>query len=414
MTRLLGAIVFNWPLKLMAIALATLLYAALVIAQNAQTRDVSVRIDAVNQPLNTIVIGSLGEISEVRYLIRDQANVTVTSANFTASADLSGVRPGPQSQSVRVVVVSADPRIQVLSSTPEFVSVKLENVETKVVPVVVLPGPVPQGLDVRPPVASLESATVRGAQSDVARVSSVRAVVAVAASGIGIDRDVPLAPVDELGEPVRGVDVEPTSVRVTMEVFENRTTATVPIVPKIVGSPAAGFEVARITVAAPAVTLEGDAADLADVPNAPTSPVSIEGRTSDLDTTVAFDLPAGVKAVDPPTVRVTVAIRAIASSRTFNAGIVLTGERADRTYGLSVQQALLTIGGSPVDLDRLNGAAIVLNADVAGLDIGVHPVTLTISLQAGLTVVAIDPKAVTVTIGAATGSPAAPSAAAGG
>ena len=414
MTRLLGAIVFNWPLKLMAVALATLLYAALVIAQNAQTRDVSVRIDAVNQPLNTIVIGSLGEISEVRYLIRDQANVTVTSANFTASADLSGVRPGPQSQSVRVVVVSADPRIQVLSSTPEFVSVKLENVETKVVPVVVLPGPVPDGLDVRPPVASLDTATVRGAQSDIARVSSVRAVVAVDASGIGIDRDVPLAPVDELGEPVRGVDVEPASVRVTMEVFENRTTATVPIVPKIVGSPATGFEVARITVSAPGVTLEGDAADLADVPNAPTAPVSIEGRTSDVDMTVAFDLPAGVKAINPPTVRVTVAIRAIASSRTFNAGIVLTGERVDRTYALSVQQALLTIGGSPVDLDRLNGASIVLNADVAGLDVGVHQVTMTISLQAGLTVVAIDPATVTVTIGVPAGASPAPSAAAGG
>jgi YbbR domain-containing protein len=272
---------------------------------------------------------------------------------------------------------------------------------------------VPEGLDVRPPVASLDAATVRGAESDVARVSSVRAVVVVDSSGIGIDRDFPLAPVDELGEPVRGVDVEPATVRVTMEVFTNRTTATVPILPKIVGNPAAGFEVARITVSAPGVTLTGDAADLANVPNAPTAPVSIEGRTSDVDMTVAFALPAGVKAVDPLTVRVTVAIRAITSSRTFNAGIVLTGERVDRSYALSFQQALLTIGGSPVDLDRLNGAAIALNADVAGLDVGVHQVALTILLQAGMTVVAIEPATVTVTIAAAGSSPA-PSAAAGG
>ena len=61
MSRLLGAIVYNWPLKLMALALATLLYAGLVVSQNVQARDVSVQIQSLNQPAGTILIGSLGE-----------------------------------------------------------------------------------------------------------------------------------------------------------------------------------------------------------------------------------------------------------------------------------------------------------------------------------------------------------------
>src|SRR5829696_4079448 len=170
MSRLLGAIVYNWPLKLMAIALATLLYAGLVISQNAQTRDVSVPIQVVNQQANTKLIGSLGEVNEIRYFVTDQTNVTITSANFTAHVDLSRINPGPDTQSVPVIVESADPRIQVIAPTPAFVSVKLERVEPKDVPVVVVPGVVPDGLDVRPPEQSIQTATVRGAQSDVARV----------------------------------------------------------------------------------------------------------------------------------------------------------------------------------------------------------------------------------------------------
>jgi YbbR domain-containing protein len=412
MTRLLGAIVYNWPLKLMAIALATLLYAALVIAQNAQSRDVSVPIDAANKQPDTILIGDLGEVTNIQYFVADQTNVTITSANFSASVDLSQVQPSPQAQSVRVVVVSADPRVQVLSATPDYVSVKLEKVGTKVVRVDVLPGTPPDGLEIDPPTQSLTEATIRGAQSDIARVAAVRAVVPIDTSGLDIDRDFALRPVDVLGDPVPGVDVEPASVRVTIFVYENRTTANVPIVPTIVGNLAAGYEVVRVTVSASVVSVQGDANDLANVANARTQPISLEGRTTDLDTTIGFDLPQGVSAVAPLNVQVHVVVRAITESRTFRAGIVLAGTRPDRTYDLSVEQALVTIGGSPVDLDNLVGATLNLSGNVADLGVGAHQVPLTITVQAGLSVVAITPATVTVTIGeASAGSPsAAPSA----
>jgi YbbR domain-containing protein len=414
MTRLLGAIVYNWPLKIMAIALATLLYAALVLAQNQQTRQVSVQIEPSNQPPSTIVVGDLGQVTEVRYFVADQENVTISSANFTARVDLSQIRPGTQAQSVKVIVDSADPRIQVMSATPEFVSVKLEDIRTKEVPVNVVVGTIPAGLDVRPPTQSIRTATVRGAESDIARVTAVRATVPIDNSALGIDRDFPLTPVDQLLEPVRGVDVDPTSVRVTMLVFHDVQTASVRIVPNIPGNPAPGFEVAGVTLSSEIVSLEGDAADLATVANIQTEPVSIEGRTQDLDATVGFVVPQGVSVVNPVTVKVHVVIRAVTGSRTFNAGIEVIGNRADRAYDLSIPAALLVVGGSPVDLDRLNGATIHLNADVTGLDVGVHQVKLTIPLQAGLTVVAITPEFVTVTVSPIAGSSAGPSAGPGG
>jgi YbbR domain-containing protein len=140
-----------------------------------------------------------------------------------------------------------------------------------------------------------------------------------------------------------------------------------------------------------------------------TLPISIEGRTSDLDTTVLFDLPQGINAVDPKQVQVHVFVRAVTESRTFNAGIVLTGQQADRTYDLSLGQVQVTIGGSPAFLDGLSGARVSVSANVAGLDVGVHQVTMSISLQAGLSVLAISPETVTVTV-----SPIAAPSASGG
>ncbi len=52
MKRLVAIVVHNWPLKLAAIALATLLYAGLVLSQSAQQTDARVPIVPRNQPVD--------------------------------------------------------------------------------------------------------------------------------------------------------------------------------------------------------------------------------------------------------------------------------------------------------------------------------------------------------------------------
>jgi YbbR domain-containing protein len=398
-SRLLGAIVYNWPLKLAAIALAVLLYVGLIVSENAQTKDnVGITIQPINPPLNTILIGTLGEVTNIRYFVADPANVPVQASNFSATVDLSSVQPGPEAQSVRVQVASADPRIQVISANPAFVSVHLERVEPKDVPVDVVLGPVPDGLAVGKPESSITTATVLGAATDIARVTEVRANVSIDSSELDVDRDFTLIPVDELGEKVPNIEVDPATVRVQMAVFKDRGTATVPITPSIVGTLPPGFEVGRVTLSSPTVSVQGNAANLADIVDLRTAPISVDGRTADFDVTVGFDLPQGVTVLTPVTVGVHVPIRPVSVSRTYTAGIVVTGARPDLVYALSVPQALVTIGGSPVDLDRLNVATLSLSAKVDGLDVGSHTVQLSTSLPAGLSVVAISPAAIVVTV----------------
>ena len=86
------------------------------------------------------------------------------------------------------------------------------------------------------------------------------------------------------------------------------------------------------------------------------------------------------------------------ATRTYTAGLRLVGAAPDLSYALSTDRVLVTIGGSTADLDRLSGAAMVVDLDVAGLKAGAHPVPVTANLPAGTTLVAASPPKVTVTI----------------
>jgi YbbR domain-containing protein len=176
----------------------------------------------------------------------------------------------------------------------------------------------------------------------------------------------------------------------------------------VVGSPAAGFEVASVTVDPLVVAVEGDVDDLLPLEVADSAPITITGATSDVVTTTTLELPDGVQVLGSPTVTVTVTFRPVTATRTFEAGLLIVGARADREYTLSTDRVLVTIGGSVADLDRLSGAELAVTLDVSGLGDGAHEVSVGANLVTGLTLIGASPDPVTVTIAASatTASPA--------
>jgi YbbR domain-containing protein len=412
MTRVLGRVIHNWPLKLGAVALATLLYAGLVISTNAKVFPVSIPIEAIGVTSDVTILSDLGAVREVRYLAPEDLGLRLDSSNFRATVDLGDVDPTVRRISLDVEVEAIDPRVTVLDFQPRRIVVELDVVVSRVVPVRALIGPVPSGLDVGDPIVEDEEVTVTGAASLVERIAEVQARISVDASGIDVNRLVDLLPVDLAGEVVSPVDVDPVSTRVRLPVFSDRQTRTLPIRPVVAGSPAAGFEVASVTVDPLVVAVEGDIDDLAVLEVADTSPVTITGATSDVTSTVTLELPDGVQALGTATVTVTVTLRPVTASRSFEAGLILVGARADREYELSTDRVLVTIGGSIADLDRLSGSALSLTLDVTGLDAGSHEVSVSANLQTGLTLIGVSPDSIVVTISLPplpSGSPVSPS-----
>ena len=398
MSRIGRLIFHNWPLKLAAIVLASMLYAGLVISQSAQELPGSIRVDVLNQPADTSLVQNPPQVTRIRYVAISDPTARATPDSFRATIDLKDVDPLAGSTVVPIRVESVDPRFTALSWDPPSVQIRLDSIKDKVVKVNVVTGAIPAALQVRPAVVTPDTVTVRGPASVIDGVTSVRADVTIEPSGLNIDRDVDLIPVDDVGNRVTPVKVDPATAHVHIDVISEPQTHSVPVNANVTGTPATGYEVVSVAVDPAVVTLQLDLNQVADLPAADTAPISISGATQTVEADVGLALPAGVLSLKDTTVHVTVTIRAKASTRTFDAGIVVSGARADLLYSLSVNHALATVGGSLADLQRLDGASFVLTAPVGGLPPGSHEVTLQANLPIGLAMVGIEPSKVTVTI----------------
>jgi YbbR domain-containing protein len=407
-TRVLRILIHNWPLKLAAIGLATLLYGGLVFSQSSQTFTGVIPVEVRGQPDDTVRLTDVESVTAVRYLSPSGAR-PITST-FVAWIDIGGVEPGSGPQSVPVTVESIDDRITVVDRTPDRVTIDLDHLSTRLVPVRVAQAVPPDGLELGATTVDPTEVQISGPASVLDRVIEARANVQIQPTGLNVDQDVRLVPVDALGDAVSQVNVEPATARVTIPVFSDRDSKTLTISPLIAGDPAPGFELVSTTVSPRVVTVEGDIDELDPLVSIDTAPVSIVGLSSNETFESTLVLPTGVVALDVETVRVTITLRPVAETRTFEVGLDLIGARQDRRYATSTDRVLITLGGSVADLDRLQGARLLALLDVADLEPGTTSVAVTTDPPAGLALVSASPDRVAVTVSI----PPSPSPAAGG
>jgi YbbR domain-containing protein len=253
------------------------------------------------------------------------------------------------------------------------------------------------------------SAILRGASSRVAAVQSVVARVAVDASGLNIDQDVDLEAIDENGASVPGVEVLPDRAHVSIEVARELAYATLPVVPVIVGSPAAGYRVSSVTANPTTLTVSGEAEAVTQLSAVSTQPLDVTGLTDSLVGSVEPDLPADVSVVGDGAVQVQVTIEAETGSQTWQAGVRLEGARANREYALSASTIQVTFGGPAPVLASVDPSTIVAAVDVAELSVGRHEVNVTVTPIEGLDVLDVAPATIRVDVSRSAAASAAPS-----
>jgi len=401
--RILLRLVHNWPLKLAAVGLATLLYGGLVASQSTKTlSDIVIPITAT-YPADTFLLTTIDPVTEIRYFA--PSGTRPLSSDFEATVDLTGIQPGSGPQRVPVHVVSIDDRITVVGVQPSAVTVDLDRLGSKTIDVVVDHDQAPEGLELGEVTVTPSQVQVSGPASVIERVVSARASVIIQPSGIDVDQDINLVAIDELGEAVGQVDVEPRAAHITIPVFSDRESRTLPVNPVISGDPAAGFEIAAVTVDPLTVLVEGDADQLAELVRVDTVLIPLSGVSSDRTVSVALALPTGVLAVGDDQISVSITLRPVTETRTFNAGVRLIGAGRGLSYSVDVDRLLVTIGGSVADLDRLSGSALVADLDVTGLQPGTETVPVTFQLPTGATLVSATPSSVSVTITATSPTP---------
>jgi YbbR domain-containing protein len=218
-TRVIRVIVHNWPLKLAAIGLATLLYGGLVFSQSTQPFEGVIPVDVINQPNDTFRLTEVEPVTSVRYFA--PSGVRPITSTFEAWIDLATIEPGSGPQSVPVHVRSIDNRITVISYVPDRMTVELDVLDQRMVPVTVPQVAPPEGTELGPTTVNPTEVEISGPASVLTSVVAAQANVLIQ-SGIDVDQDVNLVPVDTLGNAVGQVNVDPATARVTIPVFSNK------------------------------------------------------------------------------------------------------------------------------------------------------------------------------------------------
>ncbi len=393
----------NWHLKLGAVALATILYTGLVFSGSfSELTFGSIPVTSVNQPDGTYLLSQQLGAVDVRYRVSTEAPLRVTAESFAVTVDLSAYKmtASPEAQSLPIRVRSLLDGMTILSWSPRTVSVAIDRLSARNVRVVVDRGDVPAGLEIGTPVVSDQQVVASGPASRLRQVDRAVARVRIDESGIDVSAQVELVPVDIDGRTVPSVELAPSTVQVDIDVRTVETSKTVPVRPVLSGTPATGFEVASVIVDPAVVTLHGAPADLADITEVLTQPISLAGMHARVSVVATLLIPARthlpVDGSPPPTV--TIQIRETIASRTLLLGVVCTGQPSGSACLPQLSQVAVTVRGTLNAVTALNPATLSAVLNVSGLAPGSHDLVPTVSLPTGISPVGVSPGSVTAVI----------------
>ena len=398
--RLLAFLLGNWPLKLGAVALATVLYGGVVLSQNTRTWPGQVPIDVHNPPRDAAVLNFLGYVTNIQFRAPLDVASHLAPGSFFASIDLSGVEPNADGSPVEVPVSlgKIDASVEIVDYQPKVVEVTLDPVVTQSWPVTVERGQIPDAVTIGPPQVDPQSVTLTGAKSRVASVHEVAARVTIDATGLNVDQEVDLQALDDNGTPVLGVQIEPSRARVRIDVARNQGTLQLPVRVQLTGAPAPGFEIGSVTVLPAAVTVSGEAPVVGRLSGIDTLSVDLASRNATFAADIGMDVPPDVTVDGSTTVHVVVTLVEMQVSRTLEVGPLLHGAHTDLIYTLDRPSVLVTVSGPRPIVDNLEPSDLIAELQVTSLAAGSHLVDVGVTPPTGVQVDAITPTAMQVDI----------------
>jgi YbbR domain-containing protein len=160
------------------------------------------------------------------------------------------------------------------------------------------------------------------------------------------------------------------------------------------GQPAPGYRISSITVEPLVVTVSGEAAILAQLQNAPTQAIDVQGRSTDLEANVSLALPAGVSVNGSDQIRVTLTIAQEIGTRAFQVAVSWYDPAASPLPVLTPSTVTVVLSGP---LALLNSTDVLDIIATAGSADWPAVVQVDVTPPSGLEVVSITPSSVQVT-----------------
>jgi len=303
-----GTFVENWPVKLLSLIVAVILWLHVLGTEDPQsTQAITVPVVPVNEPEDLKTISITPDTVELRLRGRESALAQAQTSRIRMEANLRGATVGENEVPLRIAGVPYT--LGVRQGYPTSARVELDKVITRPRPVDdIIRGEPARGFVIEQVTVDPEEVTVKGATSIVREVA--RAVVVVDVSGINQSApfEVEVEARDNRNVAVTGVEFDPPAATVQVNVRELNVKY-VPVRP-VLGEPPAGYRVAAVRTEPEIVTLTSEE-DLSDVRTVPTIAVDISGLRGSKQYSVPLNMPSDVRIEGPASVQVTVTTQRI-------------------------------------------------------------------------------------------------------
>ena len=324
---MLSRISHNWTLKLTALVLAVVLWSHVRGQVNPwETATFKARLktdvprgfimlNAAELPKTVVVtvrgprltLRALKGLAPANPLATTEDAPLLSAAQLWAFLEFSGPRKGAQNVPIQVAVDIED--IEVVGSKPGELSVTLDATETRRFRI---QPQIPEGeeLEIEETNLSASRAVASGPSKVLDRIQSLRARVSRSELKAGVLRleRVPIEALDENGEVLSGVPIDPPFVRMEIKSREKQSEKSVRVIAKISGQPNNDFELGKVQVEPARITIRGPRRAL-DAISSVSMETAVDGQSENIDRRVRVNLPRGVEAVSSNRVRVRIEIK---------------------------------------------------------------------------------------------------------
>jgi YbbR domain-containing protein len=239
----------------------------------------------------------------VRGLEQDLSDLT----SVTAQANCRGLSAGQHRVRIRVKV----PRdVTVVAIRPFQVKVLLEQIISKKRAVEIeLTGEPFGNYQLQEVTSSPETVRIEGAESLVGQVARVRVSADLSRLVPGVPTAWPALALDRAGQPVPGVRVSPSQVKVTALSEHTVVTKVVPVILRTRGVLPEGLTVASVQLDPPMVTIIALMKQAEEITSLETEPLSLASLHASATRELRLIVPEGASLAQEPRVRVTIKVK---------------------------------------------------------------------------------------------------------
>lgn len=325
-----------------------------------------------------------------------------------AILDISSLSSGAHTAELQIQV-NARP-VQIVNVVPKTVTFSLEPLSKKILDVdLSMTGEVAVGYQVGESILNPKQVTISGAQSKVESVTRVKVTLDLNGIRENFDELLQIELLDENGQIVEGLTVNPDSVTVTLPVSQQGGYRDVAVKVNVIGRVASGYRLTDLSVFPQVVTVFSTDPDL--VSSLPgiieTQPLDLQNAQDDINTRLSLILPEGVSIIGEQTVLVQAGVLPIEGSVTLaNELIEIVGLENGLTAVVSPLSVDVILSGPLPLLDTLTRQSVRATVDLTGLSEGTYQIIPKVEvLVSNIVVESILPNAVEVVISSINPSP---------